>query len=93
MFQDYMKELGIYPSDDAFKAPADPDTDWFRWLIKFWGQERKGTSTLKKWCCPECGLKVRMGIAGDPMLRHHTCETAVGHPVFLIPGDLYLAKK
>ena len=34
-----------------------------------------------------------MGIAGDPMLRHHTCETAVGHPVFLIPGDVYIAKK
>jgi hypothetical protein len=34
-----------------------------------------------------------MGIAGDPMLRHHTCETAAGYPVFLIPGDVYDAKK
>jgi hypothetical protein len=34
-----------------------------------------------------------MGIAGDPKLRHHTCEETVGHPVFLIPGDVYVAKK
>jgi hypothetical protein len=39
-------------------------------------QERKGKLTLKKWCCPECGLHVRMGIAEDPMLRHHTCLMA-----------------
>ncbi len=93
VFQDFMKELGIYPAEEAFKAPPDPDMDWFRWLIKYRGQERKGKSTLKKWCCPECGLNVRMGIAGDPVLRHHTCETVVGHPVFLIPGDVYVAKK
>jgi hypothetical protein len=93
VFQDFMKELGIYPAEDAFKAPADPDTDWFRWLIKFWGQERKGKSTLKKWVCPECGLNVRMGKAGDPMLRHQPCEASVGHPVFLVPGDVYVAKE
>jgi hypothetical protein len=34
-----------------------------------------------------------MGIAGDPMLRHHACEEAAGRPVFLIPGDVYVAKK
>jgi hypothetical protein len=88
-----MKELGIHPAEYAAKAPADPDMDWFRWLIKYWGQERKGKSTLKKWCCPECGLNVRMGIAGDPKLRHHTCEEAVGRPVFLVHGDVYVAKK
>ena len=93
VFQDFMRELGIHPAEDAVKVPEDPDMDWFRWLIKFYGQERKGKSTLKKWCCPECGLNVRMGIAGDPKLRHHTCEETVGHPVFLIPGDVYVAKK
>jgi hypothetical protein len=93
VFAEYMKELGISPAEDAAKAPDDPDMDWFRWLIKFWGQERKGTSTLKLWCCPECGLKVRMGRVGDPQLRHHTCEDAVGKPVFLIPGEVYRSKK
>jgi hypothetical protein len=39
------------------------------------------------------GLNVRMGIAGDPMLRHYACEEAAGRPVFLIPGDVYVAKK
>ena len=67
--------------------------DWFKFLSDLEGKERKGTSTLKKWCCPECGMKVRMGIAGDPMLRHHSCETAAGRPVFLIPGDVYKARK
>lgn len=92
VFAEFMKELGIYPAEDAFQAPLDPEMDWFRWLIKFWGQEKKGTSTLKLWCCPECGMKVRMGIAGDPKLRHHTCETEKGPPVFLIPGDVYKAR-
>ena len=23
----------------------------------------------------------------------HTCEEAAGHPVFLVPGDVYVAKK
>jgi hypothetical protein len=36
-------------------------------------------------------MNVRMGIAGDPMLRHHTCEEAIGRPVFLMPRDAYVA--
>ena len=35
VFAEFMKELGIHPAEDAFKAPEDPNTDWFRWLIKF----------------------------------------------------------
>jgi hypothetical protein len=27
------------------------------------------------------------------MLRHHTIETTEGHPVYLIPGDVYIAKR
>jgi len=37
----------------------------------------------------ECGLKVRIGVAGDPLLRHPACETVVSRPVFLITGDVY----
>jgi hypothetical protein len=47
----------------------------------------------EKWFCPECGLNVRMGIVPDPMLRHHPCEEAVSRPLFLIPGDVYVAKE
>jgi hypothetical protein len=94
VFGEFMAELGIYPSKDAVKAPDDPEMDWFKWLIDIHeGKGRKGKSTLKKWCCPECGLNVRMGISGDPKLRHHTCEEKVGSPVFLVSGDVYKAKK
>ena len=27
-----------------------------------------------------------MGVAGDPLIRQHPCETAVSRPVILIPG-------
>ncbi len=85
-FSILMKEWGIERPDDV---PTDNrKKDWFKN-----GKEIKGRSSLKKWTCPECGLNVRMGVAGDPMLRHHTCETAAGRPVFLIPGDVYEAKK
>jgi hypothetical protein len=86
-----MKEWGIKrPDEITIELP--PGMDWFKFLAE--GEKPvRGRSTLKKWCCPECGLNVRMGIAGDPMLRHHTCEEAVGQPVFLIPGDVYVAKK
>jgi hypothetical protein len=82
VFAQLMDELGITPPSDVEKAPEDLEKDWFKWLSKYWGQDRKGKSTLKKWCCPECGLNVRMGISGDPKLRLHTCEEAAGKPVF-----------
>ena len=92
VFAQLMGELGIERPDDLPRMEGRK-IDWFRFLKDLEGKERKGKSTLKKWCCPECGLKVRMGVAGDPLLRHHTCETAVSRPVFLIPGDVYDAMK
>ena len=99
VFAQLMAELGIerpedVPTMDWTRAGGRPiTTDWFRFLSDLEGKGRKGASTLKKWCCPECGMNVRMGKVGDPMLRHHTCEEAIGRPVFLIPGDVYVAKK
>ena len=46
-----------------------------------WQGEIENTS-IKKWCCPECGMNVRMGYAGDPILQHHTREETTGSPVF-----------
>ena len=82
-----MREWRIERSDDV---PMDDrkKLDWFKD-----GNEAEGKSSLHKWTCPECGLNVRMGIGSDPMVRHHTCEEAAGRPVFLIPGDVYNAKK
>ncbi len=59
-----MKELGIDPPDLKGK-PDEVDIDWFKWLLDFLGKGKKGTSTLTKWECPECGLKARIGIKGD----------------------------
>ncbi len=92
VFAQLMGELGIEKPDDVPKMDG-LKIDWFRLLKDLEGKGEKGTSTLNKWCCPECGMKVRMGIGGDPMLRHHTCESAAGRPVFLIPGDVYDAAK
>ncbi len=88
-----MKELGVSPPKEVEQLTDDLDLDWFKKLLDDLGKDRKGKSTLKKWSCPECRLKVRIGIAEDPMLRHHICETVVGRPVFLIPGDVHMAKK
>jgi hypothetical protein len=54
------------------------------------GKERQ--INFKKVVLPECEMKVRMGIAGEPKLRHHTYEEVLGNPVFLVPGDVYVAK-
>lgn len=88
VFAQLMKELGLERPDDVPRM-SGLKKDWFKFKKELEGKDVKGKSTLKKWCCPECGMKVRMGIAGDPLLRHHTCETTLGRPVFLIPGDVY----
>jgi hypothetical protein len=91
VFAQLMNELGIERPD--MPPTEEIRIDWFKYLEDWLGKEAKGKSTLKKWCCPECGMNVRMGIAGDPKLRHHTCETELGRQVFLVPGDVYVAKR
>lgn len=81
-----MKELGVEPPTLPDEA-GDLDIDWFKWFLDSLGKGRKGTSTLHKWTCPECGLKVRMGIKGNPEIRHDPCEQKTGHPVFFVEGD------
>ena len=81
-----MNELGVKPPDISQK-PDDLTFDWFKWMLDSIGKSRKGTSTLKKWTCPECGLNVRMGIKGDPEIRHEPCEKKSGHAVFFIMAD------
>lgn len=81
-----MKELGIDPPDLS-QQPANIDWDWFKWFLDYLGKKPKGKSSLTKWECPECGMKVRMGIKGDPLLRHDPCEKTTGGPVFLIRSN------
>ena len=81
-----MKELGIEPPDISQK-PDDINFDWFKWFLDSLGKGKKGTSTLKKWTCPECGLNVRIGIKGNPEIRHEPCEQESGHAVFFVQAD------
>ncbi|MFH1446876.1 MAG: hypothetical protein ABIG43_05650 [Chloroflexota bacterium] len=81
-----MKELGI-ASPDLSKKPKELNKDWFKWYLDFQGKRRKGKSTLHKWTCPVCGLNARMGIKGDPRIRHDTCEQKTGLAVFFIQVD------
>jgi len=92
-----MKELGVEPPNLGEKM-NDLDIDWFKWFLDSLGKGRKGTSTLHKWTCPECGLKVRIGIKGDPEIRHDPCEQKIGRPVFFVKADgmthtIYKGKK
>ena len=81
-----MKELGIEPPDLSQK-PEEVNIDWFKWLLDFSGKGRRGKSTLSKWECPECGMKVRVGIKGNPELIHAPCSVKKGEKVFFILAD------
>lgn len=81
-----MREMGIEPPNLEAK-PDDSKIDWFKWLLDFSGKGKKGTSTLSKWECPACGLKVRIGIKGDPEIVHNPCSEKLGRKVFLIRSD------
>jgi hypothetical protein len=81
-----MKELGIEPPNLEVK-PDELNIDWFKWLLDFEGKGKKGTSTLSKWECPECHLKVRIGIKGDPEIVHDPCSEKLGKKVFFIKSD------
>lgn len=80
-FSILMKELGNPRPDDVPRAETGKK-DWFEI-----GKKRKGTSTLKHWQCPECGLNVWIGIKGNPELIHHPCSERKGSPVFFIRAD------
>jgi hypothetical protein len=84
-------EWGLMPPADV-PGGEGADFDWFEWFARFKGREKKGRSTLTKWCCPECGYNVRVGKQGDPELIHHPCSEAKGEPVFFVHGDIYVAK-
>jgi hypothetical protein len=79
-FSILMKEWGIdRPQDVPYD---DRKLDWFKL-----GKETKGRSSLTKWECPECGLKVRIGIKGDPEIVHDPCSIKKGEKVFFVRAD------
>jgi hypothetical protein len=80
VFAQLMGELGIERPDDVPGAKGEKK-DWFR------PEKVRGRSTLKKWECPDCGLKVRIGIKGNPDLVHNPCSEKRGEKVFLVQHD------
>ena len=82
-FAELMKELGIPRPEDVPRAEGERPIkrDWFR------PKPEKGRSTLNKWECPHCGLKVRVGIKGNPELVHDSCSIDAGEKVFLVRND------
>ncbi len=79
-----MKQWGISRPEIPPESQFNPDLSWFiDWISKM-GKEKKGTSTLNKWECPECGLKARIGIKGNPELVHDPCSEKKGEKVFLV---------
>lgn len=85
-FGNLMKELGIEPPHLTEQAEKF-DLDWFFWYLDSLGKRREGKSSLHKWTCPECGLNARMGVKGDPKIRHDPCEQKTGHEVFFVQID------
>jgi hypothetical protein len=81
-----MKELGIQPPD-LLQKPEVMKIDWFKWYFDTHGEKRKGRSSLQHWVCPECGLNVRIGIKGNPEIRHSPCEQKTGREVFFVKSD------
>jgi hypothetical protein len=83
----FLRRHGITPPEGAEEAQEEKK-NWS--IILTYGKEKpKGRSTLHKYQCPGCGLKVRVGVNHDPMIAHPTCG------VFFINadhGDIYKAK-
>ncbi len=66
------REWGLRPPDDVPRGEPN-EFDWFKFYADREGRARPGQSTLHKWVCPECNLKVRYGKNDDPMLIHEPC--------------------
>lgn len=66
------REWGLKPPDDVPRG--EPlEFDWFKWFADREGRGRPGQSTLVKYECPGCGLKVRYGKQDEPLLMHLPC--------------------
>lgn len=82
-----MKEWGISRPEVPPEMEFSPDISWFIDLINKTRKELEGKSTLKKWTCEECGLKIRVGIKGNPEIVHDPCSEKKGEKVFFVRAD------
>ena len=80
-----MREWGIPRPVMAEPVPAG--VDWFKFWADLAGKGKRGTSSLTKYECPECGLKVRIGIKSDPEIIHEPCSIKKAEKVFFVRAD------
>jgi hypothetical protein len=66
------REWGLRPPDDVPRGEPN-EFNWFDFFADREGRGRPGTSTLIKYECPACGLKVRYGKQDEPFLMHVPC--------------------
>lgn len=86
-FAKLMSEYGIETPQELDKG-IEFDIDWFKFLLD--DGKKKGRSTLNKWVCPKCNLKVRIGIKGNPELLHQPCGSVL---IRADSGTVFEAKK
>ena len=77
LFENLMTEMGIDQPDPLLISEKPKRSNWFKDLLGDDDKRKKGTSTLSKWVCPSCNLKVRIGIKGNPELVHTPCESVL----------------
>lgn len=77
LFENLMGELGIEKPDPMTVPDGSKKANWFVGILKDNDKRKRGTSTLNKWICPSCDLKVRLGIKGNPELIHTPCKSVL----------------
>lgn len=76
LFEKFMKEYGVTKPD---MPEGDFDMDWFRFWAEFFKDYKpKGRSTLHRWECPDCHLKLRVGVRGDIEVACMPCTRETG---------------
>lgn len=77
----YMKELGV--KEPEYQIPIKPwRSDWFRVLAD--PEKTKGRSTLTKWSCPECNMKLRVGVKSDIEVACMPCTRKTGNTTLFV---------
>lgn len=80
-----VKEWGITRPETPTGMVVPPNLDWWRVFFDLFGMPVPvGRSTLYKYECPECHLKVRIGVKDDPQITHDPCSEKKGQKVFFI---------
>lgn len=82
-FEIYLKELNIPKPTEGDRVTTK--TDWYKVLV--WPEKKPGRSTLHKYECPNCHLKVRVGVKHDPHIMHVPCSIETGKVTLFVKVD------